>query len=67
MKSIIPLVTCCLLMSLTACSSDTDSDIADQDPVWEDQVEALDEAKGVEDMLKKAAEAQSENIQSQTE
>ena len=56
---------CCFLMSLAACSSDTDT--AADEHVWEDQVEALDKAKEVEDMLKKAAAEQLENIQSQTE
>lgn len=63
MKAIIPLLTCCFL--LVACSSDTDT--ADDGHVWEDQVEALEEAEEVEDMLKQAAEKQLENIQSQTE
>ncbi len=65
MKTFIPLLACCFLMSLAACSSDTDS--AADDHAWEDQVEALEKAQEVEDMLKKAAEEQMENIQSQTE
>ena len=67
MKSLIPLVVCSVLMSLTACSSDTDTEATEDGHVWEDQVEALDEAKEVEDTLKKAAEAQLEAIESQTE
>ena len=63
MKSIIPLLACCSL--LIACSSDTDT--TDDGHVWEDQVETLNEAEEVEDMLKQAAEKQLENIQSQTE
>ena len=63
MKTFIPLLACCFFM--LSCSDDTDT--ADDDHLWEDQVEALDEAAEVENVLKEAAEKQLENIQSQTE
>ena len=63
MKTVIPVLTCCFL--LFACSSDTDT--ADGGHGWENQVEALDEAGEVENMLRQTAEKQLENIQSQTE
>ena len=64
MKTMIPVL---FFATLTACSGDSDTDSADEHHVWEDQVEAIDTAKEVEDTLKKAAEEQLKNIESQTE
>ena len=48
------------ILALAAASSGCDSDeVPETDQhVWEDQVEAIDKAREVEDVLKRAAEAQ---------
>ena len=58
------------LALLVSCSGDQDSENDRSkrgDHVWKDQVKAYDKARQVEDMLKKAADRNKDNIDQQSQ
>ena len=58
-----------LLVLLSACSDGGDSvrGTADGEHVWSDQVNTIDKAKGVEDILGESSDRQRENIEQQSQ
>ena len=58
-----------LLMLLTACSDDGDSPggTASGEHVWSSQVNTIDKARGVEDILGEASNRQREDIEQQSQ
>ena len=56
------LLPCALLVLVGACSRDTDEEAGHP---WESQVEALEKAKGVEQMMQDAADAKLQTIDEQ--
>jgi hypothetical protein len=62
MYSIIPLI-----LLLAACTDGGDAAHDDGDHVWSEQVNTIDKARGVEDILGEANDTQREDIDRQTQ
>ena len=67
MKRLLLLISLCATPLLSGCSNEGDLGAAAENHVWEDQVEAIDEARDVKNVLGEAAAAQLDTIDAATD